>query len=111
VVYPIPLAPYNYFPYAVLAWVVVGVAIVLNSPKLVERIGKALTEVEHPSRRVKPSRHGKAVDRGGGRPTRPLVHASAAFSSARNFVVGALDQIVGRVSGQVPGKADGDGGA
>jgi amino acid transporter len=47
-VYPIPLAPYDYFPYAVLAWVVVGIVIVFASPKLVMRIGKALTEVEHP---------------------------------------------------------------
>jgi hypothetical protein len=47
-VYPIPLAPYYYFPYVVLAWVVVGIVIVFASPKLVTRIGKALTEVEHP---------------------------------------------------------------
>jgi amino acid transporter len=45
-VYPIPLAPYNYFPYVVLAWVIVGVAIVLFNPGLVTRIGKALTEVD-----------------------------------------------------------------
>ena len=31
-VYPIPPAPYNYFPYGVLAWVLVGIVIVLASP-------------------------------------------------------------------------------
>jgi amino acid transporter len=45
-VYPIPPAPYNYFPYGVLAWVLVGIVIVLASPQLVTRIGKALTEVD-----------------------------------------------------------------
>lgn len=45
-VYPIPAAPYNYFPYVVIAWVIAGVAIVLLSPALVTRIGKALTEVD-----------------------------------------------------------------
>jgi amino acid transporter len=44
--YPIPPAPYSYFPYGVLAWVLVGVVIVLASPQLVTRIGKALTEVD-----------------------------------------------------------------
>jgi amino acid transporter len=45
-VYPIPAAPYNYFPYLVLAWVVAGVVIVMASPGLVTRIGKALLEVD-----------------------------------------------------------------
>jgi amino acid transporter len=44
--YPIPAAPYNYFPYGVLAWVVAGMVIVVASPQLVTRIGKALTEVD-----------------------------------------------------------------
>jgi 1,4-dihydroxy-2-naphthoate octaprenyltransferase len=45
-VYPIPPAPYNYFPYGVLAWVAAGIVIVFVSPKLVIRIGKALSEVD-----------------------------------------------------------------
>jgi amino acid transporter len=45
-VYPIPPSPYNYFPYGVLAWVVLGVVIVMASPNLVTRIGKALLEVD-----------------------------------------------------------------
>jgi amino acid transporter len=45
-VYPIPPSPYNYFPYGVLAWVVLGIVIVMASPKLVTRIGKALLEVD-----------------------------------------------------------------
>jgi amino acid transporter len=48
-VYPIPAAPYNYFPYGVLAWVLIGVVIVVASPALVTRLGKALTEIERPS--------------------------------------------------------------
>ena len=44
--YPIPAAPYNYFPYGVLAWVAAGIVIVLVSPQLVTRIGKALSEVD-----------------------------------------------------------------
>jgi amino acid transporter len=45
-VYPIPAAPYSYFPYGVLAWVAAGIVIVLVSPKLVTRIGKALSQVD-----------------------------------------------------------------
>jgi hypothetical protein len=45
-VYPIPAAPYSYFPYGVLAWVAAGIVIVFVSPKLVIRIGKALSEVD-----------------------------------------------------------------
>ena len=47
-VYPIPAAPYNYFPYGVLAWIIAGVIIVLVSPAMVTRIGKALTEIDRP---------------------------------------------------------------
>lgn len=47
-VYPIPAAPYNYFPYGVLAWIIAGVVIVLVSPAMVTRIGKALTEIDRP---------------------------------------------------------------
>lgn len=45
-VYPIPPSPYNYFPYGVLVWVLAGIVIVVASPKLVIRIGKALSEVD-----------------------------------------------------------------
>ncbi len=45
-VYPIPAAPYNYFPYGVLAWVLAGIVIVLVSPALVTRLGKALSEID-----------------------------------------------------------------
>jgi len=45
-VYPIPLSPYNYFPYLLIAWVIVGVVIVVASPGLVTRIGKALTAID-----------------------------------------------------------------
>jgi amino acid transporter len=45
---PVPAAPLNYFPYGVLAWIVVGVVIVLVSPQLVTRIGQAMSEVDRP---------------------------------------------------------------
>jgi amino acid transporter len=45
-VYPIPAAPLNYFPYGVLAWVIVGIVIVLVSPRMVTRIGTALSEID-----------------------------------------------------------------
>ena len=41
-VYPIPSAPYNYFPYVVIGWIVIGVVIVVANPKLVSNIAKRL---------------------------------------------------------------------
>jgi len=43
-VYPIPAAPYNYFPYVVLLWIVVGVIIVLRSPDQTSKLGTELME-------------------------------------------------------------------
>jgi len=45
---PVPAAPLNYFPYGVAAWILVGIVIVIVSPQLVTRIGKALSEVDQP---------------------------------------------------------------
>ncbi|HXI96059.1 MAG TPA: APC family permease, partial [Candidatus Acidoferrum sp.] len=45
---PVPPAPYNYFPYAVAAWVLAGIVIVFASPAMVTRIGKALSEIDRP---------------------------------------------------------------
>lgn len=39
-VYPVPAAPYNYFPYVVLIWLVVGIIIVIRSPKATARLGE-----------------------------------------------------------------------
>lgn len=44
--YPIPAAPYNYFPYVALAWLVIGLIFVFASPALVQRIGLHLEENE-----------------------------------------------------------------
>lgn len=41
-VYPIPSAPYNYFPYLVIGWIVIGLVIVLLNPKLVKNIANRL---------------------------------------------------------------------
>jgi len=41
-IFPIPSAPYNYFPYVVLGWIVIGVVIVLMNPKLVRNIAERL---------------------------------------------------------------------
>ncbi len=42
-VYPIPAAPFNFFPYLVLVWIVIGVVVVLASPKFVARAGEQFT--------------------------------------------------------------------
>lgn len=44
--YPVPASPYNVFPYAALAWLLVGLAIALLVPGLAARIGKALSQQE-----------------------------------------------------------------
>jgi hypothetical protein len=41
-VYPAPSFPYNLFPYILLAWLVVGLAVIMGSPKLVRRVGAGL---------------------------------------------------------------------
>jgi len=43
-VYPIPSAPYNYFPYIVLVWIVIGLLIILVSPQLTINIARRLGE-------------------------------------------------------------------
>ncbi len=45
-IYPIPAAPFNYFPYLVIVWILVGVVIVLASPKLVRTVGEKFTKEE-----------------------------------------------------------------
>jgi amino acid transporter len=44
--YPVPGTPYNIFPYVALAWLVIGLVIVLVSPTLVRQIGLHLAERE-----------------------------------------------------------------
>lgn len=43
-IFPMPAAPYNYFPYIVLGWIIVGIVITMVSPNLVSRIAKRLME-------------------------------------------------------------------
>ncbi|PLR89821.1 APC family permease [Bacillus sp. T33-2] len=45
-VYPIPDAPFNYFPYIVIGWIVLGVLITAFSPALVARIAGRLMSDE-----------------------------------------------------------------
>lgn len=45
-VYPVPAAPFNYFPYVVLVWIVIGLIVVLASPSLVRTIGEQFTKEE-----------------------------------------------------------------
>jgi hypothetical protein len=40
--YPVPAAPFDSFPYVALAWLVLGLAIVLLAPGLAARIGLGL---------------------------------------------------------------------
>jgi len=44
--YPVPDPPYNVFPYVALAWLVIGLVIVLVSPALVRQIGLHLATRE-----------------------------------------------------------------
>ena len=39
-VYPVPAAPYNYFPYLVLAWILAGVVATLARPQFVRNLGE-----------------------------------------------------------------------
>jgi amino acid transporter len=43
-VYPVPPAPAQYFPYIVLAWLAIGILIVLAVPGLAGKIGASFTE-------------------------------------------------------------------
>ncbi len=43
-VWPVPAAPALYFPYIVLAWIVIGILIVLAVPGLSAKIGESFTE-------------------------------------------------------------------
>lgn len=45
-VFPVPAAPYNVFPYLVLAWLAVGIVIAVLSPKAAARLGQSFTEEE-----------------------------------------------------------------
>lgn len=44
--YPVPASPLNVFPYIALAWLLIGLAIVLFVPGLSARVGQALTRLE-----------------------------------------------------------------
>jgi amino acid transporter len=41
-IYPAPASPYNYFPYILLAWLIIGAAVILLSPQLARRVGAGL---------------------------------------------------------------------
>ncbi|GEO26579.1 amino acid permease [Alicyclobacillus acidoterrestris] len=41
-VYPIPTAPTRYFPYMVIAWIIIGICIVVTNPTLVGNIAKRI---------------------------------------------------------------------
>ena len=43
-VYPVPAAPFNYFPYVVLVWIVIGLIVVFASPSLTRTIGEQFTK-------------------------------------------------------------------
>lgn len=44
--YPVPPSPFNVFPYVVLVWLLIGLAMVLFVPGLAARIGQALARQE-----------------------------------------------------------------
>jgi hypothetical protein len=41
-IYPAPSFPYNLFPYILLAWLVIGAAVIVFSPTLVRRVAAGL---------------------------------------------------------------------
>jgi hypothetical protein len=43
-VIPVPATVYKYFPYVVLAWLVIGLGVLVVRPKLAKRIGRSLSE-------------------------------------------------------------------
>ena len=52
-IYPRPPSPFNTFPYIVLAWLVIGGAIIAFTPKLVRRVGAGLAhDLDLPAGRV-----------------------------------------------------------
>src|SRR5215469_9939944 len=52
-VYPAPASPYNYFPYILLAWLIIGAAVILLSPQLARRVGAGLAQdLDLPAGRV-----------------------------------------------------------
>jgi amino acid transporter len=52
-VYPRPPSPFNVFPYVVLAWLVIGGAVIAVTPKLVRRVGAGLAQdLDLPAGRV-----------------------------------------------------------
>jgi hypothetical protein len=44
--YPRPPKPYDYFPYIVAAWLVIGLVAVIAVPGAATRIGRGLAEAE-----------------------------------------------------------------
>ena len=52
-IYPAPASPYNYFPYILLAWLIIGAAVILLSPQLTRRVGAGLAkDLDLPAGRV-----------------------------------------------------------
>jgi amino acid transporter len=52
-IYPAPASPYNYFPYILLAWLIIGAAVILLSPQLARRVGAGLSrDLDLPAGRV-----------------------------------------------------------
>jgi amino acid transporter len=45
-IYPVPDAPFTYFPYVVAAWLAIGIALALLAPGLAERLGRGLAREE-----------------------------------------------------------------
>lgn len=46
-IFPVPAAPYNYFPYIVILWIVLGGVIVIANPGLVRNIANRLASEAH----------------------------------------------------------------
>lgn len=52
-IYPAPAAPYNAFPYILLAWLVIGAVVIAATPRLVRRVAQGLArDLDLPAGRV-----------------------------------------------------------
>jgi hypothetical protein len=45
-VIPVPSSPYNYFPYIVAAYLIIGASLVIGIPGMAARVGAALAKSE-----------------------------------------------------------------
>lgn len=67
-VYPAPAAPYNVFPYILLAWLAIGAVVIVTTPRLARRVAQGLArDLDLPAAQLAPEVQQTVV--GGGEET------------------------------------------